>query len=173
MTTFPSRILLATDDSEEAELATQRAVDLADTTCSELHVVYVGRLPNFLMNDPDIMGFYRKLYDDVQRESLEILWRLTWEVKTAGGTVAGAHLRMGNVAEEIVESAKDLEADLIVMGSRNHSGLRRAIEGSTSDVVVHRAPCAVMTVRSEKGEKHRGFWRWASLLAPKPKGRSR
>jgi hypothetical protein len=85
VTIFPSRILLATDDSEEAELATQRAVDLADTTCSELHVVYVGRLPNFLMNDPDIMGFYRKLYDDVQRESLEILWRLTWEVKTAGG----------------------------------------------------------------------------------------
>jgi nucleotide-binding universal stress UspA family protein len=66
---------------------------------------------------------------------------------------------MGNVAEEIVESAKDLEADLIVMGSRGHSVLRRAIEGSISDVVIRRAPCAVMTVRSEKGEKHRRFWR--------------
>jgi len=55
--------------------------------------------------------------------------------------------------------AKDLEADLIVMGTRGHGGLRRAIEGSISDVVVRCAPCAVMTVRSEKGEKHRGFWR--------------
>ncbi len=156
---FPSRILLSTDGSEEAELATRKPVDLAGEIGSELHVVYVGQLPNFLMNDPDIMGFYRKLYDDIERESLEILWRLTWGVKAAGGTVAGAHLRMGIVAEEIVELAKDLEADLIVMGSRGHSGLRRAIEGSISDVVVRRAYCPVMIVRTKKGNAHISIWR--------------
>src|SRR5215216_7080440 len=141
---FPTKILLATDDSEEAELATRRAVDLADTTCSELHVVYVGRLPNFLMNDPDIMGFYRKLYDDVEREALEILWRLTWEVKAAGGDVAGSHLGMGVVDLEIVVLAKELQADLIVMGCRGHRGIRRAIEGSISDAVIRHAPCPVL-----------------------------
>ena len=109
MTTFPIKILLAIDDSEEAEMATRRAVGLADTVSSELYVVYVGRLPNFLMNDPDLMGFYRKLYDDIERESLKVLRRLTWEVKASGGDVAGAHLRMGNAAEEIVELAKDLK----------------------------------------------------------------
>ena len=159
MTIFPTKILLAMDDSEEAKPATRRAIDLSDTVGSELHLVYVGQLPNFLMNDPDIMGFYRKLHDDIERDSLERLWRLSWQVKAAGGDVAGAHLRMGNVAEEIVESAKDLEADLIVMGSRGHGRLRRAIEGSISDVVIRRAPCAVMTVRSEESEKHRAFWR--------------
>ena len=159
MTIFPTKILLAVDDSEKSELATRRAVDLTDTAGSELYVVYVGQLPNFLMNDPDIMGFYRKLYDEIEQESLEILWRLTWQVKLSGGDVAGAHLKMGNVAEEIVELAKDLEADLIVMGSRGHGGLRKAIGGSISDVVVRRAACAVMTVRSEQDEKHRRFWR--------------
>ena len=158
-TVFPTKILLVIDDSGEAKLAARRAVDLANTTDCELHVVYVGQLPNFLMKDPDIMGFYRKLYDDIERESLEVLWRLSWEVKAAGRDVAGAHLRMGNVAEEIVESAKELEADLIVMGNRGHGGLRRAIGGSIPDVVVHRAPCAVMSVRSEEGEEHRRFWR--------------
>ena len=158
-TVFPTKILLAIDDSEEAELATRRAVDLADTAGSELYVVYVGQLPNFLMNDPDIMGFNRKVYDDIERESLEILWRLTWQVKASGGVMDGAYLKMGNVAEEIVESAKDLEADLIVMGSRGQGGLRRAIAGSISDIVVRRAPCAVMTVRSEEGKEHRRFWR--------------
>ena len=158
MTIFPIKILLAIDGSGESELATRRAVDLADTAGSELHVVYVGQLPNFLMNDPDIMGFYRKLYDDIEQESLEILWRLTWAVKAAGGDVAGAHLRMGNVAEEIVELAKELQADLIVMGSRGYGGLRRVIKGSISDVVVRRAACAVMTVRSQQGEKHQRFW---------------
>jgi hypothetical protein len=85
VTIFPSKILLATEGYEEAELATRRAVDLADATGFELHVVYLGRLPNFLMNDPDIMGFYRKLYDEIERGSLELLWRLTWQVKARGG----------------------------------------------------------------------------------------
>jgi nucleotide-binding universal stress UspA family protein len=164
MDIFPNTILLAIDGSEETELATRRAVDLADTTGSELHVVYVGQLPNFLTRDPDIMGFYRMgvdrmLYDEIERESLEILWRLMWQVKLSGGTVSGAHLRMGNVAEEIVGLAKDLEADLIVMGTRGHGGLRRTVERSISDVVVRRARCPVMIVRTEKGEEHGGFWR--------------
>ena len=162
MDIFPSKILLVIDGSEQAELATRRAVDLADGAGSELHMVYVGQLPNFLMKDLDIIGFDRTLYDKIERESLEMLWRLTWQVKGAGGTVAGAHLRIGDVAEEIVGLAKDLEADLIVMGSRGHGGIRRAIEGSISDLVVRRAHCPVMTVRTEKGEAHRGFWRRVS-----------
>jgi nucleotide-binding universal stress UspA family protein len=110
----------------------------------------------------DRLGVDRMLYDEIERESLEILRRLTWQVKLSGGTVAGAHLRMGGVAEEIVELAKDLETDLIVIGSRGHGGLRRAIEGSISDFVVRRAHCPVMIVRSaqtEKGDEPRDFWR--------------
>ena len=156
---FPNRILLAIDDSEEAALAAQKAVELANGTDSELHLVHVGQLPNFLMKDLDRMGFDRTLYDKIERESLEMLWNLTLRVKSAGGTVAGAHLRMGSVSEEIVRLAKDLKADLIVMGTRGHGGVRRAIAGSISDAVVRRAHCPVMTVRAEKDEERSGFWR--------------
>ena len=156
---FPNRILLAIDDSEEAALAAEKAVDLANGTDSELHLVHVGKLPIFLMKKIDTIGFDRILYEEIEREALEALWKLTWLVKAAGGPVAGAHLRVGVVAEEIVNLAKDLEADLIVMGSRGHSGIRRAVEGSISDAVVRRAHCPVMTVRTEKGKEHRGFWR--------------
>jgi nucleotide-binding universal stress UspA family protein len=156
---FPTRILLAIDDSREAELATCKAVELAGGTGSELHVVHVGELPNFLMQDPDVIGFNRKLYDDIERESQEALRKLTWRVKVSGGTVRGTHLRLGHVAEEIVKLAEELGADLIVMGSRGHTGIRRTIEGSISDFVVHHAPCPVMTVRADKGEEPRGFWR--------------
>ncbi len=159
MNIYPSRILLAITNSEEADLASRKAVDLADSTGSELHVVYVGQLPNFLMKDLNTLGFDRKLYDEIERESLEVLWKLTWQVKATGGTVAGAHLRMRGVAEEIVTLAKDLDADLIAMGSRTHGGVRRAIEGSISDWVVRHAHCPVMIVRVDKGETHRGFWR--------------
>ena len=43
MSIFPTRILLATDGSEEATLAAQTAIDLANKTGSELHVVYTSR----------------------------------------------------------------------------------------------------------------------------------
>src|SRR5215218_10632435 len=161
-TVFPTKILLGIDDSEEAELATRRAVDLADTAGSELYVVYVGQLPNFLMNDPDIMGFYRKLHDDMEQESLEILWRLTWEVKAAGGDVAGSHLGMGVVDLEIVVLAKELQADLIVMGCRGHRGIMRAIEGSISDAVIRHAPCPVLVVRSHESAQDP---KWPALSA--------
>jgi len=162
VTIFPIKILLAIDGSGESELATRRAVDLADTAGSELHVVYIGQLPNFLMNDPDIMGFYRKLYDDIEQESLEILWRLTWEVKAAGGDVAGSHLGMGVVDLEIVVLAKELQADLIVMGCRGHRGIRRAIEGSISDAVIRHAPCPVLVVRSHESAQDP---KWPALFA--------
>jgi universal stress protein A len=45
MSSFPKKILLATDGSEEAELATIRAIDLVRSTDSELHVVHVGVIP--------------------------------------------------------------------------------------------------------------------------------
>jgi nucleotide-binding universal stress UspA family protein len=156
---FPTRILLAIADSEEADLATHKAVSLANSTGSELHLVHVGQLPNRFMEDPDILGFNRKLYDEIERNTLEALWKLTLQVEVAGGAVDGAHLGMGGVAEKIVRIAGELEADLIVMGSRGHGGLRRAIEGSISDTVVRRAHCPVMIVRTRKGEEHRGFWR--------------
>ena len=57
-------------------------------------------------------------------------------IRIAGGTVAGAHLRVGAVAEEVVDLAEELEVDLIVVGTRGRSVIRRALMGSVSDSVV-------------------------------------
>jgi nucleotide-binding universal stress UspA family protein len=151
MSIFPTRILLATDGSEEAQLAALRAVDIAENTDSELHVVHVGVIPTFLESYPGTLGYERKLYEQIEEESRELLRKESWRVKVAEGTVAGAHLRMGVVVDlEIVALAKELGVDLIVMGCRGHRGIRRAIEGSISDAVIRRAPCPVLVVRSDE-----------------------
>ncbi len=150
MGSFPTRILLAIDGSEEAELAAQKAVDLADKIDSELYIIHVGHLPNFLMGGPGTIGYDCMLYEQIERESRELLRKLTWRVKVAGGTVAGAYLRMGEVNLEIVGLAKELGADLIVMGCRGRHGIRRIIEGSVSDAVIRHAPCPVLVVRSHE-----------------------
>jgi nucleotide-binding universal stress UspA family protein len=152
MSTFPTRILLATDGSEKAELAALGAVDLADATDSELHVVHVGVVPIFLKSYPGTLGYERRLYEQIEEMSRELLRKQSWWVKAAGGTVAGTHLRMGAVDLEIVALAEELQADLIVMGSRGLGGVRRALMGSVSDFVVRHAHCPVLVVRPEKGQ---------------------
>jgi nucleotide-binding universal stress UspA family protein len=150
MSIFPTRILLATDGSEEAELAATRAVDIAEKTDSELHVVHVGVVPSFLVSYPGTLGYERRLYDQIEEESRQLLRELSWRVKVVGGTVAGTHLRMGQVALEIVALAEELGVGLIVIGSRGLGGVRRALMGSVSDSVVRHAHCPVLVVRAQK-----------------------
>ena len=145
-----TKMLLATDGSEEAELATKSAVELANSTGSELHVVYVEPLPDFMKkNDAGTPGYDLELYDKIEEEARETLRRLAWRVKVAGGTVAGSHLRMGAVAEEIVDLAGELEVDLIIVGSRGLRGIRRTLAGSVSESVFRNARCPVMVVRQK------------------------
>jgi nucleotide-binding universal stress UspA family protein len=150
MSIFPTRILVATDGSEEAELAALRGVDIAEKTDSELHVVHVGVVPSFLVSYPGTLGYERRLYDQIEEVSRQRLRELSWRVKVVGGTVAGTHLRMGQVALEIVALAEELGVGLIVMGSRGLGGVRRALMGSVSDSVVRYAHCPVLVVRAQK-----------------------
>jgi nucleotide-binding universal stress UspA family protein len=145
-----TKMLLATDGSKEAELATRAAVELVNSTNSELHVVYVEPLPDFMKkNDAGTPGYDRELYEKIEAEARETLRKLVWRVKVAGGTVAGSHLRMGAVAEEIVAFADELEVDLIIVGSRGLRGIRRALAGSVSESVFRHAHCPVMVVRAK------------------------
>ena len=75
---------------------------------------------------------------------------LVEEVQSAGGTVAQAHLREGGVPQEIVSLAEDMGVGLIVVGSRGHGGIRRALMGSVSDAVVRHAHCPVVVMRDDK-----------------------
>jgi nucleotide-binding universal stress UspA family protein len=144
-----TKVLLATDGSEEAELATRAAVEVSEGTGSELHVVYVEPLPDFMKNGDGTPGYDRELYEMIEEEARETLRKLTWRVKVVGGTVAEAHLRMGVVAEEIVGLADELDAGLVVVGSRGLGRIRRTLAGSVSESVFRHAHCPVMVVRAK------------------------
>ncbi len=146
MSIFPTRILVATDGSREAELAVTTAADLAKSTDSELHVVHVGELP--LVYHPERHA-YRAEYEAHEREAQQRLEAQLERIEGAGATLlAQTHLRMGRRAdEEIVELAQSIDAGMIVMGSRGQGRLRRALVGSVSESVVRHAHCPVTIVR--------------------------
>jgi nucleotide-binding universal stress UspA family protein len=144
MSIFPTRILVATDGSREAELAITTAADLAKSTDSELHVLHVGESP--LIYHPERHA-YRAGYEEHEKEAQQLLEAQVHRIEGAGATEAQAHLRMGRADEEIVELAQSIGAGLIVMGSRGQGRLRRALVGSVSESVVRHAHCPVTIVR--------------------------
>ena len=121
MSIFPTKILLATDGSSEAELAIRTAVDLAQKTDSELHEIHVVDVdPSRMLYLEAINPEGVELTDPILEEDLqqsfeqwgrEVLDEEVERVRLAGGTVAQAHLVMGEVAREIVHLAEDLGPD--------------------------------------------------------------
>jgi nucleotide-binding universal stress UspA family protein len=156
MSIFPTRILLATDGSEEAQLAARTAGDLAQKTHSELHVVHAFGIapigPPVYPEAVDLQGIEFEAESDErhrisERRAREVLEAEVEKIRSGGGTVAGEHLVEGRVAPEIVGLAEEIGAGLIVMGSRGLGGIRRALIGSISDLVVRHAHCPVLVVR--------------------------
>jgi nucleotide-binding universal stress UspA family protein len=146
---FPMKILLATDGSKDAELAATAAVDLARNTDSELHVVTVfpGSAyvhPYYETHFPEAAERLRR---EARKERQEMLDERAERIREAGGSVAHTHIRAGEPAAEIVTMAEEIEADLIAIGSRGLGGIRRALVGSVSDLVVRYAHCPVLVVR--------------------------
>lgn len=130
---FLSKILVATDGSEDAALAARAAADLSERTGARLHAVHA------------------RLDTRDREEAQDLLEAGTEEIATAGGTVAGAHLRQGRPAEAIVDLAEELEADLVVVGSRGLGTAERLITGSVSEGVVHLARRPVLIARGGEG----------------------
>ena len=154
MSIFPTKILLATDGSEEAQLALSTAVDQANSTNSELHVVTVGPWnpdPAYATHEA---SFRRQTYEEVSeaigKEAQETLDTQVRKIEEAGGSVQEAHLRRGRKDQAIVRLAEEIGAGLIVTGSRGLGGVRRALMGSVSDSVVRHAHCPVLVVRKQK-----------------------
>jgi len=156
MSIFPTKILLATDGSREAELAARTAADLSQKTHSELHVVHgLGIVPVGPPVYPEGTGFHIVEYEAEtearqrisERRAREVLEAEVQKIRSAGGTVAEGHLIEGRPATEIVGLAEKIGAGLIVMGSRGLGGIRRALMGSVSDSVVRHAHCPVLVVR--------------------------
>jgi nucleotide-binding universal stress UspA family protein len=151
MSIFPTKILLATDGSKEAKLAFASAAELSEKTDSELHVVYVGHMPlvsyespGATILDPDLLG---RMQEDAKQEARTKLDEQMQQVGQTAGEVAEMHARVGRPDAEIVGLADELDAGLIVLGSRGLGPLRRALMGSVSDSVVRHAQCPVLIVR--------------------------
>ncbi len=143
MKDFLTRILLATDGSEDAALAARAAVDLCDRTGAELHVAHVwqGRPGAFPAPVTGVgSGLPKARAARLLRDQVEL-------ISIAGAEVEGAHLRTGRPARTIAALAGELDADLIVVGTGGDGVAKRLMTGSISEEVARTSPCPTLVVR--------------------------
>jgi nucleotide-binding universal stress UspA family protein len=140
-------IVWATDGSDGAELAREEAAQLARATGARLVVAhhdqrYLGRtggLPIFL-GESERLTRIRGDVDELERSghAVELVVR------------AGSR----DPSEIVAEIAEEVDADLVVCGSRGQSALAGALVGSVAHRLLHVAPCPVLVV-SEHALRHR------------------
>jgi nucleotide-binding universal stress UspA family protein len=154
MSIFPTKILLATDGSEEASLAASTAARLATRTGSELHVLTVGpEYPYYEL--PDYPARFEEVIEAQRRETREVLDEQVKQIEESGATVEEAHLEMGiPPGRAIVDLGEELGAGVVVVGSRGRGPMKRALMGSVSSSVVHHAHCPVLVMRGEEGAEY-------------------
>jgi nucleotide-binding universal stress UspA family protein len=151
MSFFPRSILLATDGSEEARLATQAAIELSKATGSEVHVLYVLPSAGELIGPHSYPTDRREsLLEQAERDARKFLDEQAERIGSEGGKVAEAHLRTGRADKEVVRISEELGVGMIVMGSRGLGAVSRALMGSVSDSVVRHAHCPVFVVRGDE-----------------------
>jgi nucleotide-binding universal stress UspA family protein len=151
MSILPTKILLATDGSEEATLAASTAADIAQKTESELHVVNVRGVSVYIDPSTETTRVVHGAAEETaRREAQETLDAQVKQIEAAGGKVAQTYVRLGRPVEEIVILADEIDAGLVVVGSRGLGGIRRLLLGSVSDGVVRHAHCPVLVVRKDQ-----------------------
>jgi len=148
---LPGRVLLAIDGSKESHLATRAAAEVAGAG-SELHVLFVLETAQLLPQMP-YPGFEAwetsGTVEEAEQNARRLLSRISERVEAGGGTVKEPHLAVGKPDKEIIGLAEELDAGLVVLGSRGLGAVGRVLLGSVSDSVVRHALCSVLVVRGE------------------------
>ncbi len=145
-----SKIIVPVDGSEHALAAVDAAVDLAEKYGSEIHLVNVARRAKYTGDiDRFAQSEYRQAGSSFVSDELakNILENAKTRARQAGKSVTKAEWREGNVAREIVEFAREIKADTVVLGSRGLGDIDSMLLGSVSHKVSSLAPCTVVVVR--------------------------
>jgi nucleotide-binding universal stress UspA family protein len=124
-------------------------------TVAEVAVPWVGDTPGMY---GQVMSSYEESVDDARRMHSDIARRTAEQLGRLGRSVT-TQVREGDPTAELVASLSGLGADLVVVGTRGHTGLTRMILGSVARKVLLHAPCSVLVVH--EGVRGRGLGREA------------
>jgi nucleotide-binding universal stress UspA family protein len=145
---LPKNILVPTDLSEAAEEALDYACELASKLDATVHLVNVIGIP--ALGLPELgVAVTSTVIDSMIVDNQKALDALAAR-KCNQARVGKIVLKTGDARDVINQTALEVDADLIVMGTHGRRGVTRVLLGSVAETVVRTAPCPVLTVRQHK-----------------------
>ncbi len=135
------KVLIATDGSKFSKAAEKKAIDFAKSYGGELTIISVVDVP------PEFYAESPNTVDELVNKAKSYVEAVKKEAESSG-VKAETIVKEGESFWVITETAKDIGADLIVMGSYGRTGLKRLLMGSVTEKVIGYAPCPVLVVKS-------------------------
>ena len=142
------QIVVGTDGSAGANVAVDAAIELARMTGARLHVVHAHRVATATATGAelgappvDIMEVNEAIHSEGQRICDQAIARAD-----RAGVQVDAHCAGGHAGEELLLVASAVSADLVVVGNRGMSGMRRFVLGSVPNKVAHHCPTSLLIV---------------------------
>jgi nucleotide-binding universal stress UspA family protein len=138
-----SKVLVATDGSECAKRAVESAIKLVKASNGSLTITHVLQVPS-------TVGFGKTLTEDIlmlYRSDAKAFLAEQQHEAELHGVKAETLLLKGNPAKAILDAAKAMNADLIVVGSRGLGGVKGLLLGSVSNAIVHGSEVPVLVTK--------------------------
>ncbi len=149
------KILLPLDGSDCSRKAMLYALALAQQFGAKVVALHVAHRrwerpaePTSFETGQDVV---KKIQQQQAEEEQEILREVS-EVGAKAGVTLESKIDSGSPPEVILRLAKEMDVDLIVMGTHGRSGISHALLGSVAEKTVQRAACPVLVVRKEEHE---------------------
>jgi nucleotide-binding universal stress UspA family protein len=135
------KIIVAHDGSKSSEKALKKALEIADKFGSAVTVISV--VPELYLTE--LMEMDRiKIFETLKDETIKMLDRIK---KRTMGVRIKTLVKQGSPAEEVLNAAAAMKADLIITGSHGRHGAQRFLLGSVSSKIVDHAECSVLVVK--------------------------
>jgi nucleotide-binding universal stress UspA family protein len=152
--TLPKKILVATDFSKPAERAGEVAMAWAERLGAEVHWAHgVEHLPAF--TPPRAAPLITSYIEKARQHGEEQISAAADNARSRGLRAEG-HVVDAPAARGVVELARELDVDCVMVGSRGHSALQNLVLGSVAERIVRHAHCRVAVVRGETAPESPG-----------------
>ncbi|HVM65075.1 MAG TPA: universal stress protein [Acidimicrobiales bacterium] len=145
-----THIVVGTDGSATATAAVRHAAALASVTGATLHVVHVFQPMSAMATmgiDGGAAAASAGVGEETERRAHEVLDQAL-ELARAEGASAEGHLTIDDPANALIDTAANIGADLLVVGNKGMSGVKRFVLGSVPNKVSHHSPCSLLIVNT-------------------------
>ncbi len=143
-------VVTPVDFSDNARMIADSAAYVAGKFGAELHLVFVAQnfedYSGFFVPPVNLPNLTKDLLESAQQKMEEFAESCREKAAAAGVPALRSRVLTGDVAEEILNYAKEVRGNLIVMGTHGYKGLERIMFGSVADQVVKTACCPVLTI---------------------------